>query len=159
MWLDRFYKACKTMTSSYVMMMDEDVLVKERFSFYTYDMIMTPNILNPIGAPGMEWIKSRGGRTDFPYYCFGGGSLINREKFIKAYDNHIENYIETFEYNYQRSMAVGAMGWGWNDCMLCTLMYADNATFVRDLPVSETGNEDDPQPIIHKFKKFYRKKQ
>lgn len=159
LWLERFYTACKTMKSDYVMMMDEDVLVKENFSFPITDMIITPNIYNGISTAGMEWVASRGGRTDYPYYSFGGGSLINRESFIAAYDKHIESYLQEYEDIWEKSMVEGAIGWGWNDCMLTTLMYANNAKFSKLLPVSETGNENDPQPIIHKFKKFYRKPQ
>ena len=159
LWLERFYTACKTIKSDYVMMMDEDVLVKENFSFPITDMIITPNIYNGISTAGMEWVASRGGRTDYPYYSFGGGSLINRKSFIAAYDTHIESYLQEYETIWEKSMAEGSIGWGWNDCMLTTLMYANNAQFSKSLPVSETGNENDPQPIIHKFKKFYRKQQ
>ena len=47
-WLDRIYEACKHITNDYVMLMEEDVLVKTRFSFPAVDLIMIPNIKNPI---------------------------------------------------------------------------------------------------------------
>ena len=157
LWLDRFYEACQTVTSPYLMMMDEDVLVKQQFDFLAYDMVMTPNIKNPISRAGMEWIKSRGGVGDYPYYSFGGGSVLRVDKFIQAYENHRDSFFAQYEDIFQKSLSENIGGWGWNDCMLCSLMYAENATFSTNLPVIESGIEDDPAPIIHKFKKYYRK--
>ncbi len=157
LWLDRLYEACKVIKNDYVMIMEEDVLVKERFSFPTYDIIMIPNIKNPIGPDGMEWVKTRGGRTDYPYYSAGGGSIINRKKFIQAYENHIESFYECYDEIFEKCSAKGFIGWGWCDSIICTMMYAESATISTELPILETGNEEDSAPIIHKFKKYYRK--
>lgn len=159
LYMDRFYEACAAMDCEYIMMMDEDVLVKEAFKFQENDIIMTPGIYNNIGSAGMQWISSRGGRTDYPYYSFGGGSILRRTKFMQAYENHKEDFFNNYEEIYQKSMAEHAIGWGWNDSMICSFMYADRAEFSTNLPVIESGNEDDPAPIIHKFKKFYNQTQ
>jgi len=156
LWLDRLYQACKQMTSKFVMLMEEDVLIKRRFTFPSYDIIMIPNIKNGIGTHGMEWISSRQGRTDYPYYSAGGGSIINRAKFITAYEKHIDSLIENYENIYVESMKSGFVGWGWCDSIICVLMYAENASLSTDLPILETGNENDTTPIIHKFKKYYK---
>ena len=156
LWLDRFYEACKSVSSDYIMMMDEDVLVKTKFKIQNYDIVMTPNIRNLISNAGMKWVESRGGNIDYPYYSFGGGSIIKVSSFIEAYENHQEDYFANYERIFQESMKEGIISWGWNDCMICALMYANNSTFSTTLPVSETGNEEDQMPIIHKFKKFYR---
>jgi len=139
------------------MLLEEDLLVKERFSFPSYDLIMIPNIKNPISTAGMNWIEGRKGRTDYPYYSAGGGSIIKREAFISAYDNHIDSLIENYEDIYKKSMESGNVAWGWNDNLLSVLMYANNSSFAAELPVIESGIEKDPAPIIHKFKKYYRK--
>jgi hypothetical protein len=155
-WLSRVYEACKHISNNYVMLLEEDVLVKQRFTFPGYDLVMIPNFKNPISNAGMQWVSSRGGRTDYPYYSAGGGSIIKKETFMKAYENHIDSLMEKYEDLYAHSMAEGKIGWGWNDSILCVLMYAENATFSTDLPIIESGNEDDPAPIIHNFKKYYR---
>jgi len=156
LFMDRFYEACAAMDCEYVMMMDEDVLIKEHFVFQECDIIMTPGIYNGISSAGMQWVASRGGRTNYPYYSFGGGSILRREKFMQAYEKHKDSFFENYEGIYQSSMAEKAIGWGWNDSIICTFMYAENATLVTNLPVIESGKEDDPAPIIHKFKKYYR---
>ena len=156
-WLNRLYQSCKTMNSTFVMLMEEDVLVKERFFFKGVDLLMIPNFKNPICQAGMDWVKSRGGRIDYPYYSAGGGTIINRQVFINAYEKHIDSFIENYEYIYQKSMQDGINGWGWNDSIVAVLMYAENPSISTELPILETGNENDLAPIIHKFKKYYRK--
>jgi hypothetical protein len=158
LWLERVYIACKCMTHNFVMLMEEDILVKERFKFPNNDIVMIPGFKNPIGKAGLEWIKSRGGCINYPYYSAGGGTIIKRETFVNAYEKHIDSLIENYESIYDSCMKEGAVGWGWNDSLVCVLMYAENANFSTELPILETGNEEDNAPIIHKFKKFYRKK-
>lgn len=157
LWLDRVYEACQTIENEYVMLMEEDVLVKKRFPFPAVDIIMIPNIKNPIGGPGMSWIEAKSGRTDYPYYSAGGGSIIKRDAFIKAYENHIDSFVEEYENIYQKSMDLGFLGWGWCDSIVCAIMYADGCSISTALPIIESGNEEDDYPIIHAFKKYYRK--
>ena len=155
-WIERLYTACQAINNDYVMLMEEDLLIKERFRFPAVDIIMIPNIKNPIAQVGMKWVASRGGRTDYPYYSAGGGSIINRTKFIQAYENHLEDLLKNYETIFQQSFLEGIRGWGWNDSLICVLMYAEKASISTELPILESGNEDDPAPIIHKFKKYYK---
>lgn len=157
-WIDRLYEACNSITNNWVMLMEEDVLVKERFRFPATDIVMIPNIKNAICTSGMDWVKSRNGKTSYPWYSAGGGSIINRQKFIDAYEKHIDSFTENYERIYIDSMNQGIGGWGWNDSIICVLMYAENPTISTELPILETGNEDDPAPIIHAFKKYYKTK-
>lgn len=157
-WLDRLYEACNSISNKWVMLMEEDVLVKERFKFPAVDIIMIPNIRNAICTSGMNWVNSRGGKTNYPWYSAGGGSIINRQKFIDAYEKHIDSFIENYERIYTDSMNQGIGGWGWNDSIICVLMYTENPTISTELPILETGNEEDPAPIIHAFKKYYKTK-
>jgi FkbM family methyltransferase len=156
-WFNRVYEACKIITTDYVMLMEEDVLVKDRFRFPATDIIMIPNIKNPISPSGMNWVKSRGGSVKYPYYSAGGGTIINRKKFIQAYDNHINDLLLNYDDLYEKSFNEGVIGWGWNDSLICVLMYAENAKISTELPILESGNENDSAPIIHKFKKYYVK--
>ena len=156
LWLDRLYHACSKMTSKYVMMMEEDVLVKSKFSFPTADIIMFPAIKNPISKSGMEWVKNQGGNVSYPFYSAGGGSIINREAFMKAYDKHSKQFISDYETVYEASMKEGNTGWGACDSIICVLLYANNSTFSTMLPMSNSGEENDPAPIIHNFKKYYK---
>lgn len=155
LWLTRVYEACTNITNDYVMLMEEDVLVKERFRFPVKDLIMIPNIKNGISPLGMNWVNSRGGRIDYPYYSAGGGTIINRIAFINAYHNHIDSFIENYETIYDDAMKTGYIGWGWNDSIIAVLMYANKCSISTELPIIESGNENDPAPIIHNFKKFY----
>ena len=157
LWLTRIYEACKVITNDFVMLMEEDILIKERFKFPAKDIIMIPNIKNGISPEGMDWVKSRGGRTDYPYYSAGGGTIIKRQSFIDAFDKHLDDLVEKYEDIYQASMARGYQGWGWNDSILAVLMYANNSSFSTELPIIESGVESDPAPIIHNFKKYYAK--
>jgi hypothetical protein len=158
LWLARLYEACCCISTDFVMMMEEDILIKERFKFPAMDIVMIPNIKNAISKCGMDWVKRRGGNYTYPYYSAGGGTIINRKKFIQSYEKHIDSLMEEYENLYAESMKEGAIGWGWNDSLLAVLMYAGGATISTELPILETGNENDPAPIIHKFKKYYNKK-
>lgn len=157
LWLERLYEACKHITTEYVMLMEEDILVKERFKFPAFGIVMIPNIKNHISQCGMDWVKRRGGNTTYPYYSAGGGTIINRKKFIQSYENHIDSLMVEYEILYSESMKGGAIGWGWNDSLLAVLMYAGGASISTELPISETGDEYDSAPIIHKFKKYYKR--
>jgi hypothetical protein len=157
LWLDRVYEACKLITNNWVMLMEEDVLIKERFKFPAVDLIMIPNIKNAICLAGIKWIKERGGDISYPWYSAGGGSIINRQKFIQAYENHIDSFTENYERIYEDSMKHGIGGWGWNDSIICVLMYAENAKISTELPIIENGDETASYPIIHNFKKYYKK--
>jgi len=157
LWLTRIYDACKVITNDFVMLMEEDILIKERFKFPAKDIIMIPNIKNGISPEGMGWVKSRGGRIDYPYYSAGGGTIVKRQSFIEAFDNHLDDLIEKYEDIYVASMNRGYQGWGWNDSILAVLMYANNSSFSTELPIIESGVESDPAPIIHNFKKYYTK--
>ena len=90
LWLDRVYEACLSIDNDYVMLMEEDVLVKRRFSFPAQDIIMIPGFKNPISRAGMDWIRRRGGKVDYPYYSAGGGSIIKKASFISSYENHTQ---------------------------------------------------------------------
>ena len=157
LWLDRLYEACKSMTCDYVMLMEEDVLVKKRFNFPKVDIVMIPNFKNPISTEGMKWVRNRGGLGNYSFYSAGGGSLIRRELFILSYEKHIDSFIKEYERIYHASMLEGKPGWGWNDSIICVLMYAESPLALQELPVLETGNESDNAPIIHNFKKYYNK--
>ena len=157
LWLDRLYEACKKMECDYVMLMEEDVLIKERFDFPKVDIIMTPNFKNRISSEGMKWVRDRGGLGNYCYYSAGGGSIIKRALFITAYEKHINSFTKEYERIYEASMNEGAIGWGWNDSIICVLMYAESPIALQELPVIESGNENDNAPIIHNFKKFYKK--
>lgn len=154
-WLERVYLACLKIRSTYVMLMEEDVLIRSSFTFPESDLIMIPEIKNPISSAGMEWISSRGGNTEYPYYSSGGGSIINREKFIYCYEKNSKSFFDEFEEIYLKSMEEGKTGWGWNDSIICVLMFSGGSTFSTDLPITENGLDEGPIPIIHKFKKYY----
>ena len=156
LWLARLYEACKEIQNDWVMLMEEDILVKQQFTFPANDIIMIPKIHNPISNAGLDWIKSVGGNISYPWYSAGGGSIINKHKFIEAYEKNIDSFVENYERIYEESMKQGAAGWGWNDSIIAVLMYSVNATISVDLPIIESGNEEDNAAIIHKFKKHYR---
>ena len=154
-WLDRIYMAFLKMKSEYVMLMEEDVLIRNSFEFPEKDIIMIPDIKNPISEAGMEWISKMNGNSEYPFYSAGGGTIIKREKFIEAYEKNSKSFFDYYEDIYIKSMAEGKTGWGWNDSIICVLMFSANATFSTELPITENGLDEDPFPIVHKFKKYY----
>jgi len=158
LWLDRIYNACQTLSTDYIMLMEEDILVKDKVRFPAVDIIMIPGWYNPICEDAMKWIGERGGKTDYPYYSAGGGTIIKRDTFIRAYDNWMSDFMRDYEDLYNKSMNAGCNGWGWNDSILAVLFYLENAKISTNLPITESGDEDANMPIIHKFKRLYRQK-
>jgi len=165
-WLERIYDACLSIKNPFVMIMEEDVLLQSRFKFPDADIIMMGDSMdghgigNPIQSSGMEWIKSRGGRVDHPYYSACGGTIINRLTFVDTYEKNINNFVQEYERVYQECMEEKKKsGWGWPDCILCVLMYAgDDISISTELPIAQVGYDNmDGVPIVHLFKKFYKK--
>ena len=170
LWLNRMYRACLIIDSKFVMDVEEDVLIQSRFNFEDADILMMgvsggKIVKNPIQPSALKWIESRGGKVDYPYYSACGGSIVNRLSFIESYERNIDSFVDNYEDIYQKSIKERLTsdgkksGWGWPDSILCVIMYCKSKNVkIGYSPISQLGYDiTDNAPIVHLFKKFYRK--
>lgn len=155
LWLQRLYNACTVMESEYVMIMEEDVLITRPIDNPGKDINMT-KFTNHIDPMAMEWIRARGGNDTYPFYGACGGSIIRREMFINAYNNHIQSYQEVYNTILNSNFL---SGWGWPDCIICVLIYAAGGSISTDLDIGQhvgSYGEEYPNAIMHHFKRYYK---
>jgi hypothetical protein len=102
-----FYEACKKTDSHYIMLLEEDDFILKPMTILNYDFScaihptapsptgrMRPN---PIPKEFFEYSSKLGGVTHCPGYASGGGTIFNREQFIKSWENCKDQLYEDYD--------------------------------------------------------------
>lgn len=126
-WLNRFYKACTKADSIYMLVLEEDDFVLKPITIlqYDFDIAIHPTAPSPIGwhRPNLipqqllEYSKQHGGVGECPGYGAGGGTVLNRERFIQSWERCREYLWNDYNSLVQISKIVG-----WQDFILQYVM-------------------------------------
>jgi len=126
-WFRGFYEACKKTNSKYIILLEEDDFVLKPLSIceFEFSCAIHPTDPSPTGRYRKNFINEQfynysrdfGGTTECPGYASGGGTIINREEFILAWDK-CKNYL--FEH-YDKMVEINKII-GWIDFSLQYVM-------------------------------------
>lgn len=106
-WFNQFYNACKSSDSYYMILLEEDDFILKPISLleYDFDIAIHPTDPSPTGrirpnfinTEFFEYSKMKGGTDTCPGYASGGGTIVNREKFILAWDTCKDYFYQDYD--------------------------------------------------------------
>jgi len=157
LWLSRFRLACELNSTKYILMMEDDVLIRGKIE------MPEDTQFSGFGLPGnkfqpefINYLKSKYDvKFNVDYYGTGGGSIFNAETFLKNYDKVTQ--IFRSEFDFIKNNLCGNLGWVdvWMPVyyFLSGKEYTQNPnlTEIPHNPAWESGNHS----IVHQYKKFY----
>jgi hypothetical protein len=91
-WYSRIKKACEICGTDYLIMMEDDVYIKEGFEI-NFDFDLCGPIVNKLSDFTIRFIENKIGKKISGYYGFSGGSILNCKTYIENYDQIIHNFI------------------------------------------------------------------
>lgn len=122
-WIRGLYDACKKTDAKYMFILEEDDFLLKPVSMLNTEVSIAihPTCPSPIGVfrPNgipdafYDYIMDAGGITKSPGFGAGGGSFLNREQFIDAWDKIKDGLWE----NYDRLKAINKII-GWEDFLV-----------------------------------------
>jgi hypothetical protein len=111
LWYDNWYKwheyfqrlkeTCEICDTDYILIMEDDVLITEKFEITDdFDICganapLTPYIVN--------YIENKIGKKINPHYGLCGGAIFNARKFLKNYEQILEN-LHNYHYEYSNNL-------------------------------------------------------
>lgn len=107
-WYDRIKKACEICKTDYLIMMEDDVYIRNRFDI-NFEFDMCGPIINRISDFTINFIEGKIGKKISGNYGFHGGSILNCKTYLENYDRIIENfknYHGEYSNNYQDSTSL-----------------------------------------------------
>lgn len=126
-WFRGFYEACLATDSYYMILLEEDDFILKPISILEFDFSIAihPTVPSPTGRirPNfinqefLDYSKQHGGVGECPGYASGGGSIVNREQFITAWNKCKDHFYN----DYDQLVAVNKII-GWIDFSLQYVM-------------------------------------
>lgn len=106
-WFRGFYEACKKTDSYYMLLLEEDDFILKPITLieYQFSIAIHPTAPSPTGRMRPNYIneeffnysKEHGGVDNCPGYASGGGTIVNREQFIYAWDKCKDYLYEDYD--------------------------------------------------------------
>jgi hypothetical protein len=141
-WVRGIYDACLKTDSKYIILLEEDDFILKTPSILTQDFSMAihPTDPSPIGVRRPNGIPSEfknfilfnDGNPESPGYAAGGGTIFNREQFIKAWENHKSLIWDEYLYLKNISKIIG-----WADYILQFVMQLGGYTIIQNNKLAE----------------------
>lgn len=169
-WLKRLQRACESAETSHVIMMEDDVFVRQPITV-KHDWAIAAHELNPDGrgnaiAPEvMEIIETFAGRRPGTHqYAAGGGSIFNVDIFLKNFDQvagFFQEHTDVIAENFYPQI-------GWIDCFMTVYYMLAGHEYTINPHLTDTHHHQPgfdwdgfvaAQPaeieIINNYKKYY----
>jgi hypothetical protein len=141
-WLNQLYKACLKTDSKYMMLFEEDdfvlkpiTILDSEFSIAIHPTDPSPtgnNRPNPIPSQFLEYSLNHGGVGSCPGYAAGGGTIFNREEYIKSWEKCKEYLFE----DYDRLAQINKI-MGWEDFILQFVMMIGGYEVIQNHNLAE----------------------
>ena len=157
LWLGRFKLACEINDTKYILMMEDDVLVRGEIT------IPEDTEFAGLGIPGNKFqpefmnylIRKYDVEFNVDYYGTPGGSIFNAHTFLENYDRVIQ--IFQAEFDYIKDNLSGNLGWV--DVWMPTYYFLCGKKFTQNPNLTETTRcydwEFSNYSLVHQFKKYY----
>lgn len=141
-WLKGIYSACLKTNSKYMMLLEEDDFVLNYMTILNEDFSMAihPTSPSPTGRyranfiPNeyVMYINQHGGNPVSPGYAAGGGTIFNREHFIKAWEQNHNHMWESYDYLKKINKIIG-----WADYVLQFVMQLGGYDIIQNTHLCE----------------------
>jgi len=168
-YLNRFHSAVSLCRGSHVMIMEDDVhIINDVVVSESDEMLVTENCLRNYFHPTILdfLMKISEDASIDRYYGMGGGSILHRESFLKAY----ERMLPIIDLNFDAMQSIYPTI-GWTDCIISFIMMGIGKKHKVNPQLHELGvwgqdhsnrNYDgieemlrDKYSILHHYKKHY----
>ncbi len=157
LWLHRFYVACQVNGTKYILMMEDDVLVRGEIDIpddTEFSGFALPG--NKFQSEFMNYLKSKYDvKFNVDYYGTGGGSIFNAETFMKNYDK-VTNIFKS-EFDFMKDNLCGNLGWV--DVWMPIYYFLSGKSYTPNLNLTEIPHNPDWQQsghsVVHQYKKYY----
>lgn len=156
-WLKRFNKACLTLNTDYIIMMEDDVLIQNELVIENNIEFSGFNIpTNKFPKEFIEYMSSKYSAVFHnDWYGTGGGSIFKTSTFIENY----ERVSTIFKNEYDYIIDNLNVNFGWVDNFMTTFYYMCNKEHTLNPHLTEvTKNPNWQNPyfaIVHQYKEFY----
>jgi hypothetical protein len=90
-WYNRIKIACEICGTDYLLMMEDDVYIRERFEI-NFNFDLCGPMINKLSDYTIRFIQNKIGKNISGYYGFCGGSILNCRTYLENYDIIIENF-------------------------------------------------------------------
>jgi len=155
-WLKRFYLACTLLKSDHIMMMEDDVLIKDKIDVDDDVEFCGLSSGNRIHQELIDYLTEK---YDAKFYCnwyaLCGGSIFKTDTFVKNYDRIIKIFDGEFDYiknNLMKSI-------GYVDVWMTVYFYLCKKPYTINPYHTETTTNpnwrDSNYPIVHQYKDHY----
>jgi hypothetical protein len=156
-WLERFNRACHTLNTEYVIMMEDDVLIQntihipENIEFYGFD---TPG--NKLPPEFIQYFTDKYSATFHnDWYGSGGGSIFRAQTFMDNYERISEIFEKEFDYVVENLN----VNFGWVDNFMTVFYYMCGKHYTVNSSLTEVTKNpywDNPYySIVHQYKHLY----
>lgn len=158
LWMERFYKACKSLNCDYIIMMEDDILIRNEITIPENSEVSGHSTFGNKYDPSYLKYLSEKYQVIFQndWYGSGGGSIFKVETFVENYDRIISIFEEELPKAIETEININ-MGWVDNFMTLYYLLCGKSQTPNPCLTeVTTNPNWDSPQySIVHQYKEFY----
>ena len=142
-WYERIKKACELCQTDYLIMMEDDVLIKSNFKI-DFDFDICGPTINKLDGMIIKFIENIVGYKISGWYGFNGGCMLNCKTYLQNYDNLIQNfkkYHKIYTDNYQNLIALAGDANTMIQFYLLGKEYSSSPWYGKE--------------IIHPYKAFY----
>jgi hypothetical protein len=156
-WLKRFNRACLTLDTKYVIMMEDDVLIQNELN--VEDDVEFTGLYIPGNKFPKEFINYMTIKYSAVFhndwYGSGGGSIFKCKTFIENY----KKISKIFEDEYDYIVNNLNINFGWVDNFMTTFYYMCGKKYTPNPYLTETTKNPNWQnpyfAIVHQYKHFY----
>lgn len=156
-WLRRFYLACTLKESDHIIMMEDDVLVRDEIEVsedVEFCGFYSPN--NHIPKELIEYLTEKyNAKFQYPWYGIPGGAIFKTSTFIENYDRVVKIFEDEFDYIKQNLCP----GIGYVDIWMTIYYYLCGKEYSVNPYFTETTKNPNWQEsncfIIHQYKEHY----
>ena len=150
-WWNRQKLTCEETKMEYIMILEDDVYVKESFEIHPPFHLRGVRIGNYFSPKMKQEIKSKG-NIDAINYGMCGGSIYNAKTFLKIYDDVMNDIEENHERLLEddQYFVLGAV-----DANITYHFNKRGYSYEHAPWLSEVREHNDEYPVIHQWKEHY----
>lgn len=101
-YFDRLRDTCETCKTDYILIMEDDVFITNKFEIVD-DFDFCGPCINPLSPFIIAYLENKLKKSINPFYGLCGGAIFNSKKFIDNYDKILDN-LHNLHYEYSNNL-------------------------------------------------------